>query len=561
MQKIKNPVVAQLLMGTSFVPKNQQLKQLAAAEDLYRIVESGREYPYEFICFKITGYRPKHQPGRQTILGAELLRDLPIYILRASARLKLSAGGQREKIYSINTLAEKFNVSARTIERWRKKGLLARKYIFAGNTLQTGFRESVVNEFASANPQLVEKASKFSTISPAVKMQILEMAQKLNSQETSSRTATIKKVAAHFKRAKETIRLIIIDAEKNQKKQIFKNPGVLLGSRETVAVYNLYESGSPVNQIAAKFNKSTSSIYRVINRRRIRKLLSAHIEYIESPEFILPDAEQKILSLPVPVRRIPKGILDKTKNKTEANWQEFVDTIQKIPMLNRQQEAELFRRYNFLKYIAAETIHHLSLTAPCAKAAQRAEQYLNQAERIKNLIIEANLKLVVRVAGRHTAGANLADLISEGNIALIRAVEKFDYVRGFRFSTYAVWVIARQFARFLPAEAARTERSFLHGRSAVEKTQQDRLAGIELIESTRRSLEQIMEDNLTEREQYVIRYHFGLTGTMVKKKFKTLKQIGDELKLSKERVRQIELIALSKLRQTLSPEEFELLTG
>lgn len=263
--------------------------------------------------------------------------------------------------------------------------------------------------------------------------------------------------------------------------------------------------------------------------------------------------------MPVSVRRMPKGILDKTKNRPDENWQAFIDTIQKIHTLTRQQESELFRRYNFLKYLAAENIHHLSLTLPCANAAHQAEQYLKQAERIKNLIIEANLKLVVRVAGRHATGANFSDLISEGNMAIIRAVEKFDYVKGFRFSTFASWVIAKEFARFLPAESARAERSLSHGKTDIEH-QQSKPAGIELIERTRRSLEHVIEDNLAEREQYIIRYHFGLTGSVVKKKFKTLKQIGDELGISKERVRQIELIALGKLRQTLSPEEFELLT-
>jgi len=179
---------------------------------------------------------------------------------------------------------------------------------------------------------------------------------------------------------------------------------------------------------------------------------------------------------------------------------------------------------------------------------------------MKNLIIEANLKLVVRVAGRHASGSNLADLISEGNMALIRTVEKFDYTRGFRFSTYASWAIEREFARFQPTGPGGTEMSDFDEIS-VSQHLKTRSASVEAIEKARSSLEQVIAENLTEREQHIIRYHFGLTGSIVKKEFKTLKQIGDELGISKERVRQIELVALGKLRQTLSAEEFELLTG
>ena len=81
------------------------------------------------------------------------------------------------------------------------------------------------------------------------------------------------------------------------------------------------------------------------------------------------------------------------------------------------------------------------------------------------------------------------------------------------------------------------------------------------IERARRSLVQVIKDELNEREQYIILNHFGLVGPPIKKKTKTLKQIGKDLELSKERVRQIELIALQKLRHSLSIEEFELLTG
>jgi RNA polymerase sigma factor (sigma-70 family) len=86
-------------------------------------------------------------------------------------------------------------------------------------------------------------------------------------------------------------------------------------------------------------------------------------------------------------------------------------------------------------------------------------------------------------------------------------------------------------------------------------------ADVAAVERTRHSLTEVITDDLNERERYVILHHFGLIGTTVKKKKKTLQQIGEDLGLTKERVRQIELIALQKLRQSLSPEQFELLTG
>jgi RNA polymerase sigma factor (sigma-70 family) len=233
------------------------------------------------------------------------------------------------------------------------------------------------------------------------------------------------------------------------------------------------------------------------------------------------------------------------------------------PLLTREQEVELFRRYNFLKYMACLERAKINLGSVSSRQIKIIEQYLGDAQKIQKRIIESNLRLVVSIASKHSAaGSSLAELVSEGNFSLLRAVEKFDYTRGFRFSTYASWAIAKDFARKIPAEVARLDRAGGDEFSNVQKDmRKSGIAGIAAIEKAGKSLEQIMKDNLDEREQYIIKQHFALTGSVLKKKGASLAHIGTELGLSKERVRQLELGALQKLRHLMSPEEFELLTG
>jgi len=563
MRQIKNQKLAQLLAQLHFTPQKHLRKQLDSAEKLLAIIKADKEYPFDFVCFHITGYQPETLLEQPPMKGDELIEDLRIFIAKLSGQLALAVDEQNEKVYTIEALAASLAVSTKTIHRWRKRGLIVKKFIFEDGKKRLGFLQSAVDKFFSDNPDFVAKAKNFKRLTKKEKQLIIKQTKALAASAALSRYQIIDQIASKLGKAHETIRYTLLNYEKtNPDKPVPGGPSGVIGPTETAEIYKLFKQDSPIKELMSRFGRSKSSIYRIINQQRARLLLAKKIEFVASDEFLKADARQKFLEKPVSVEKpfSPKSF-EPLDLADKSLLPEYLKALRNTPVLNREREVELFRRYNYLKYLASVTRVEIKHTRVHSDKLEKIENCLSEAEAIKKMIIDANLRLVVSIAGKHAAGeVNFQDLVSKGNFALIKSVEEFDYTKDVRFSKIASLNIAKEYAKASGKSTELTREkagSLANIRRYLKPAESDFAA----IERARHNLVQVIRDELDHREQYIILNHFGLVGTLIRKNKKTLQQIGTDLHLTKERVRQLELTALQKLRNSLSIEEFGLLTG
>ncbi len=281
----------------------------------------------------------------------------------------------------------------------------------------------------------------------------------------------------------------------------------------------------------------------------------------------------------------------------------YLKEIGKVPLLTAAQEVSIAKRFEAGLDAETQLAEGTDLT-PEQKAGLRA--VVRDGELAKSQLIEANLRLVVSIAKRYVGrGMALLDLVQEGNLGLIRAVEKFDYTKGFKFSTYATWWIRQAITRAI-ADQARTIRIPVHMVETMNKvtrvqrqllqelgrepTVEEIAAKVDLTPDRVREIQRLGQDTvsleapvgeeedsslgdfvedpnatapataatrallieaieealeeLNERERAVVRMRFGLDDGQVR----TLEEVGREFKVTRERIRQIESKTLAKLR-------------
>jgi RNA polymerase primary sigma factor len=225
--------------------------------------------------------------------------------------------------------------------------------------------------------------------------------------------------------------------------------------------------------------------------------------------------------------------------------------LPRVPLLTRDEEGGLFLRYNFYKRKLRLLQEQFNIAEPPDSTLIEFQRLDAAARADRSTLLEANLRLVVKLAMLYVLPQlTLEELTAEGSSHMLKVIDNFDVLRGFKFSTYATWALRRHFWKYRAKEARYLSR---YRQSEVCEGAGGRAHHEPVGEEARcallgEKLASIMGKCLTERERVVVRGRFGI-GTS---EAKTLAQLGEELKLSTERVRQLETLARSKLLRALS---------
>lgn len=319
-------------------------------------------------------------------------------------------------------------------------------------------------------------------------------------------------------------------------------------------IFSRYRRGESVAALAKRYARSKTSIYRAITEMRYQRIVDLPLDFIPNDEFNRARSEGRDKSILAPT---PENQQRARKVRAPAGLPPYLASLYEVPLLTREQEFHLFRKMNYLKFRASKLRDRLDPLRPKTSSMDEIERLYQQSVQAKNEIIRANLRLVVSIAKRYANGPdNLFELISDGNISVIRAVEKFDYGRGFKFSTYATWAIIKNFARTIPEELRYQTRFRAQPEELLTTTRDDRSnqRALESLQSQREQHVAKILAHLDEREKQIISYRYGLEPNTEPM---TLKEVGEAMGVTKERVRQLETRAINKLREAAQKENVE----
>ena len=546
----------------TYSPADKRREQLTAAMDLLGAIDPAKTYPWDFIHYRITSFQPRTHIDHSVagkILRADLSSLIEFLFDTLAIRVE-DAAPPGDTLMEFDEVSRKFNVSSKTIQRWRKQGLVALRYLHPDGRRRLGFLESAVARFAAANRERVDRSASFKQLSEEERSLIIQLARRHVAQTPCSIKDLSRLIGQKLGRAPETIRYTIRKYDRDHPEAaVF--PEILADAAPPSAPAAPAPStgGLSLERITENYGTAPADTPTSPIQERARHLKATEISFMANPLFEHPDADNIILKV-LPQEAVAKAQATVTAGtnpkaadvymaRLPRDLPAFLADVFRQPVMPEEIETDAFRRMNFLKYQASRLLAALDPAQASEETLMRIETLLSQAAALKNMILQGNLRVAVHVARKHQRPDRpLMELVSDATIWVMRAIDHFDYSRHTRFSTYAGYAIMKNFARDRAEQLTRRDTTMLTGQEEVLNAVGDPASdGVEekidaaVLQSDLRSV----IDDLPPKDRELIARHYGLEQGQPPL---SLAEIGDQMGITKARVRQLEARALQRLR-------------
>ena len=553
--------IGSLARQMGFTPALVRDRQLALAEDLLSALEPTKIYPLDFVTFRITGYDPKHEKP-ESVTGTDLQHDIGLLIEKVSETLDHKTVDRAEPVLTIDELTARFNVTSKTIQRWRRRGLAARRFVFPDGKRRVGFLLGVVERFVQRHQADVQRSTTFSQVQQNEREEILARARRLATQCNCCVNEISRRIARKLNRSPLTVQAMIRKHDvEHPDHAIFRLAPATMRDDERVQIIGVIRAGGSVGTAAKTVNRARTTVYRVILDEHLRRVSERRVKFFDDPLYHDDNAERLLADMlsgavlsdapSVEATRIPAGL------------PAYLQELYRVPLLSRAKERALFLNFNYHKFAFVNARNALDPLHVRSRELTELDRLWARVTETRNHIARANLRLVVSVARKHIRpGVQMNELVSEGHVTLLRAIESFDAHKGFKFSTYATLALMKGYARAVPQLQSNGAKSRSEIQSANHS--QNQSENQSEYKSVRRSLGDAMLANMSDhaalpdeavaqreeianllsglddRERWVISNRFGMeVDSSVDAKVS---------RLSRERVRQIERGAMEKMR-------------
>ncbi len=521
--------------------------------DAYKILDLIDDYiakvdvKQEYLACHLYAHLGLSTTNDQPIKGAKLVTDL-------SKLAEIYTHDHPKQIGDVDCIllgdiCKQMNVNGKTLYRWSRRGMTRRYCIHRGYRKLVILRH-VFDHFRAQNARNGH-GNTFVKIAEHERVAIMRRATML-----ACRCSTMKELSKRVSEACGRSQRVVMSVIRNK----------VLPNRDEII--KAQKDGKSLGQIAKMLGMSATDAVETMIRLRYDKIagydLTPHPEAFFAREF--SEEEDAEFCKPINTEhcksvRIPKDL------------PVYLEHLYRVPLLTRDQEVHLFRHYNYLKHKALLVFKQIKYDDPDMVRIEEVERLYDEAVSIRNRIICANLRLVVHVSRKrlsptiaikvygHVGGQkkDIFDLITEGNWSLLRAAERFDFTRGFKFCTYATWAIIRNFQRcdkYEPDDMLFSQSSYddsrygQRGMNMFEPADNspDPLEVVDTNEQAGIVLHAL--NKLPSRTRDVIKMRYGI-GT----DRRTLEEAGALLNVTKERVRQIEMSGLMMLQRCADLEK------